>query len=187
MSMSNFLDATSGRHCYSRDAHLEMNIIDELKKSLNLKPHPNEGGYFVETYRSTDWIITSNGERSIATAIYYLLTPDSFSALHKLTGDEIFHFYAGDPVEMLMLFPNGSSQIVILGADVIGGMKPQHVVPGGVWQGSRLVQGGRYALLGATMSPGFAYDDYIHGNSAELIVQYPERAEIIQQLISQSS
>ena len=173
---------TSAWHCYSRDAHLEMNIIDELKKSLNLKPHPNEGGYFAETYRSTDWIITSNGERSIATAIYYLLTPDSFSALHKLTGDEIFHFYVGGPVEMLMLFPDGSGHTVVLGADVIGGMKPQHVVPGGVWQGSRLVQDGKYALLGATMSPGFAYDDYEHGNREELITQYPERAEIIRQL-----
>src|SRR5256714_10929729 len=138
----------SGWSCYSPDVHLEMNIIEELKKSLNLKPHPNEGGYFAETYRSTDWIITSNGERSIATAIYYLLTPDSFSALHKLTGDEIFHFYVGGPVEMLMLFPNGSSQIVILGADVLGGMKPQHVVPGGVWQGTRLLKDGTCVLRG---------------------------------------
>lgn len=159
-----------------------MHSIDELKKSLHLQPHPNEGGYFAETYRSTELIDAYDGQRSLATAIYYLLTPDSFSAMHKVAGDEIFHFYLGDPVEMLMLFPDGSSKIVILGTDVLTGMKPQHVVPGGVWQGSRLVKGGRYALLGTTMSPGFAYEDYTHGNREELIREYPEQTQMIQEL-----
>ena len=159
-----------------------MHIIDEIKKSLHLQPHPNEGGYFAETYRSTELIDAHGGQRSLATAIYYLLTPDSFSTMHKVTGDEIFHFYLGDPVEMLMLFPDGSSEIVILGTDVLAGMKPQHVVSGGVWQGSRLVKGGRYALLGTTMSPGFAYEDYTHGNREELTKKYPQRAQMIQEL-----
>lgn len=159
-----------------------MNTIEQLKKSLRLQPHPNEGGYFAETYRSLELIEAHGGQRSLATAIYYLLTADSFSAMHKVTGDEIFHFYAGDPVEMLMLFPDGSSEIVILGTDVLTGMKPQHVVPGGVWQGSRLVAGGRYALLGTTMSPGFAYEDYTHGDREELVRKYPKRAEMIQGL-----
>lgn len=159
-----------------------MDMIEQLKKSLHLQPHPNEGGYFAETYRSSELIDAHGEQRSLATAIYYLLTPDSFSAIHKVAGDEIFHFYMGDPVEMLMLFPDGSSEIVILGTDVLAGMKLQHVVPGGVWQGSRLVKGGRYALLGTTMSPGFAYEDYTHGNREELTREYPQRAQMIQEL-----
>ena len=159
-----------------------MDTIEQLKKTLFLQPHPNEGGYFAETYRSSELINAHSGRRSLATAIYYLITPDSFSAMHRVTGDEIFHFYLGDPVEMLMLFPDGSTQIVVLGTDVLAGMRPQHIVPGGVWQGSRLVKGGGYALLGTTMSPGFAYEDYTHGNPAELIKQFTERAEMIQEL-----
>ena len=161
-----------------------MDTIEQLKKFLHLQPHPNEGGYFAETYRSSELINAHGGQRSLATAIYYLLTPDSFSAMHKVTGDEIFHFYMGDPVEMLMLFPNGSSEIVILGADVLTGMKPQHVAPGGVWQGSRLMKGGRYALLGTTMSPGFAYEDYAHGDQEKLMEQYPTQVEMIRALSS---
>ena len=159
-----------------------MDKIEQLKKSLHLQPHPNEGGYFVETYRSAELINAHGGHRSLATAIYYLFTPDSFSAMHKVAGDEIFHFYLGDPVEMLMLFPDGSSKTVVMGTDVFAGMTPQHTVPGGVWQGSRLVKGGRYALLGTTMSPGFAYEDYTHGNAEELMKQYPERVEMIREL-----
>jgi uncharacterized protein len=157
-------------------------MIEELKARLGLQLHPNEGGYFAETYRSSVQISANGGERSLATAIYYLLTSTSVSAMHKLPGDEIFHFYLGDPVEMLMLFPDGSSKIVVLGPDVLNGMTLQHVVPGGVWQGSRLVEGGKYALLGTTMSPGFAFEDYVHGSREELVRRYPEKAEMIREL-----
>ena len=150
-----------------------------------MKPHPEEGGFFVETYRSAAGIEQAGypGKRSLCTAIYYMLTPASFSALHKVTGDEIFHFYAGDPVEMLQLFPDGSSDLVTLGQEPLGGMKFQHVVPGGVWQGSRLVKGGQYALLGTTMAPGFEFEDYTHGDMQHLLSAYPDRAELISQLM----
>ena len=100
------------------------------------------------------------GSRSIGTAIYYLITPSDFSALHRLPGTEVFHFYCGDPVVQLQLLPDGSSQTVYLGSRFVSGQRPQVVVRGHVWQGSRLVPGGSWALMGTTMSPGFDFADY---------------------------
>jgi uncharacterized protein len=150
-----------------------------------MKPLPEEGGYFVETYRSAAVVEREGyaGKRSLCTAIYYMLTPTSFSALHRVTGDEIFHFYAGDPVELLQLFPDGSSDLVTLGPEPLRGMKFQHVVAGGVWQGSRLLEGGQYALLGTTMAPGFEFEDFTKGELQNLISLYPDRAELISQLV----
>lgn len=156
--------------------------IEEIKSLLHLQPHPREGGFFAETYRSAQTCDTGAGGRSLATAIYYLLTSKSFSEMHRLPGDEIFHFYLGDPVEMLQLHPGGSSEIILLGADLASGMKLQHVVPGGIWQGSRLLTGGSFALLGTTMSPGFAYEDYESGKSGDLLRQWPQRKEMIRAL-----
>ena len=155
---------------------------------LGLKPLPEEGGFFAETYRSPENVDARGlmrgytGSRSLSTAIYYLLTPTSYSSLHKLPGDEMFHFYAGDPVELLELLPDGSARTVILGPDLRNGMKFQHVVPGGVWQGSRLVKGGEYALLGTTMAPGFDYADFVKGNRQELVAKYPAHARFVSEL-----
>ena len=115
----------------------------EIRKMLGLEPLPNEGGFFVETYRATrripDEALPSHpGDRSLATAIYYLITPQSFSAIHRVRSDEIFHFYMGDAVEMLQLAPDGSGRMVLLGTDLAAGERPQVVVPAGVWQGARL-------------------------------------------------
>lgn len=160
---------------------------DEVIALLQLQPHPVEGGYFRETYRSNDLlpqaVLPRNpGARSLATAIYYLLTPTAISALHRLPTDEIFHFYLGDPVQMLQLWPDGSSRQLILGSDVKTGHLPQTVVPGGVWQGSVLMQGGKFALLGATMAPGFDYADYVSGDRAELCRLWPEHEQMIRKL-----
>jgi uncharacterized protein len=153
----------------------------DLIQRLGLQKHPKEGGYFVETYRSA--VSQSfNGypaARSIATAIYYLITPDSFSAMHRLPGDEIFHHYLGDAVEMLLLHPTGEHEIVKLGKDLANGERPQVVVPGGTSQGSLLAPGGEFALLGCTMSPGFDYADYEHGQRAALTKEFPAAAERI--------
>ena len=156
-----------------------MITAEEIISSLHLKPHPEEGGYYVETYRSSESIPQNTlparyrGMRSYATAIYYLLTPDTFSALHRLQTDEIFHFYLGDPVEMLQLWPDGSGMILLLGTDILGGMQPQVVVPKGVWQGARLLSCGSFALLGTTVSPGFEFSDYETGERDLLIRSYP--------------
>lgn len=155
----------------------------QIIQLLGLEKHPKEGGYFRETYRSRETIdLPGPRTRSLATAIYYLITPDSFSALHRLPGDEMFHHYLGDAVEMLMLHPDGQGEIVRIGGDLAKGESPQVVVPGGTWQGSRLVAGGAFALLGCTMSPGFDYADYAHGRRDELMARFPAWADRIRQL-----
>jgi predicted cupin superfamily sugar epimerase len=157
----------------------------EIQQSLNLQPLPIEGGYFVETYRSKFALIQQSlpsgycGERSLSTAIYYMLTPDSFSAIHRLRGDEVYHFYLGDPVEMLVLKPDGRGETVVIGPDIGSGMRLQHVVPAGAWQGSRLAPGGKFALMGTTMSPGFDPADFEIGSRDELSARYPHYAALI--------
>ncbi len=152
---------------------------------LRLEPLPVEGGFFRETYRSR-WLVSAEylpegirGSRSIGTAIYYMITPETFSALHRLPTTEIFHFYLGSPVVMLQLLQDGGSRIITLGSDLASGHQPQVVVRGGVWQGSRLAPGGEFALLGTTMSPGFDSADYEHGNPDQLIAEYPSQAKMI--------
>jgi predicted cupin superfamily sugar epimerase len=161
---------------------------DRIKSLLGLEPLPLEGGYYAESYRSAHIIpaeTTSAGStspRSLATAIYYLLTPDTFSALHRLPADEVYHFYLGDPVEMLRLRPDGSSDVSRLGSNILSGMQLQMIVPAGVWQGSRLVEGGTFALLGTTMSPGFDPADYEAGDRDRLVERYPDRRRLIEAL-----
>jgi uncharacterized protein len=162
-----------------------MITVEQIKNLLNLKPHPAEGGYFTETYRSSEPIPEGalpnryQGIRSFGTAIYYLLTPDTFSAVHRLRSDEIFHFYLGDPVEMLQLWPDGSARVLILGSDILNGMKPQVVVPREIWQGARLLKDGKFALLGTTVSPGFEFEDYETGDRDELVKSYPKFSDLI--------
>ena len=168
-----------------------MLTVEEIRKWLKLQPHPAEGGYFVETYRS-EYLLAKDvlpagypGDRAVATAIYYLLTPDSFSAMHRLRGDEIFHFYLGDPVELLQINANGNGKVFVLGQDIVAGMHLQHVVPGGAWQGSRLRAGGKYALLGTTVAPGFDYQDFEIGERDELVAEFPQFAALIKSLTRQ--
>lgn len=159
----------------------------EIVDRLGLEPHPYEGGYYRETYRSPARFRPGDrfeGDRPVSTAIYFLLTPDTFSAMHRLPGDEIYHHYLGDPVEMLLLTPDGSSEVVHLASDLEAGT-PQRMVPGGVWQGSRLVEGGAFALLGTTMAPGFEFADFEAGSPA-LVEAFPEREEIITELLPPS-
>jgi predicted cupin superfamily sugar epimerase len=158
---------------------------EKLKSLLNLIPLSFEGGYYAETYRSADMIPLQclqsrySGPRSVCTAIYYLLEANTFSQLHRVASDEIFHFYLGDPIEMLQLWPDGSARHVLIGTDLERGMAPQVVVPHGVWQGARLVAGGKFALLGCTVGPGFEYADYESGSRNPLIEAYPEQRDMI--------
>jgi uncharacterized protein len=155
---------------------------DEIKALLNLKPHPVEGGFFRRTYTCAGQIELPRGVRPTGTAIYYLLEPGTFSEMHILDSDEIFHFYLGDPVEMLQLHPNGRCETYTLGPDLAAGQHVQLVVPAGVWQGTRLVGDGKVALLGCTVTPGFDFADYRSGSYAELAAKWPAEAARIKAL-----
>jgi predicted cupin superfamily sugar epimerase len=114
----------------------------EIIEKLKLIPMPDEGGYYRETYRSDipkvaagTFDIDSNLHRSISTAIFYFVVPESFSALHKVRSDEMFHFYSGDAVEMVQIDESGKESHYSIGNKIENGEVPQVVVPRGVWQG----------------------------------------------------
>ena len=154
----------------------------EIKALLNLQPHPIEGGYFRRTYTAAGSVELPRGIRAASTAIYYLLEPGTFSEMHVLDSDEMFHFYLGDPVEMLQLYPDGSSAVLTLGPDLGAGQHVQLVVPAGVWQGTRLIGDGKVALLGCTVTPGFDFADYRNASYDELVEKWPGEAERIRAL-----
>jgi hypothetical protein len=172
-----------------------MLTAETLIHHLGLQPLEAEGGHFRQTYRADETLPGSalppryGRDKPMATAIYYLLRdePDSFSALHRLPTDEIYHFYLGDPVEMLLLFPGRKGEVVVLGQDLEASQHLQLVVPRGVWQGSKLKTGGSYALMGTTMAPGFDSQDFEAGAREELIRDYPEQAGRIRALTRRDS
>ena len=158
---------------------------DEIKKLLNLDPHPVEGGFFRRTERFASSANVDLPRVAIAprsTAIYYLIEAGTFSELHLLDSDEIFHFYLGEPVEMLHLYPDGGSAVLALGPDLKAGQQVQTLVPAGVWQGMRLIGNGEFALFGCTVVPGFNYADYHNASYAELAARWPAQAELIRVL-----
>lgn len=158
---------------------------DAIRALLRLEAHPLEGGFFAETWRSAHGVDAGaldggvSAPRAVGTAIYYLLTPGTVSSMHRLRWDEVFHFYLGDPVEMLLLAPGAPGRLVTLGGDLAGGARPQVIVPAGVWQGSRLAPGGRVALLGTTMAPGFDPADFEIADPESLAGRWPDFAEAI--------
>lgn len=125
-------------------------VIDELK----LAPHP-EGGWYREVYRSADRVLRGEQSRSATTAIYYLLEQQQLSRWHVVDADEIWHFYAGAPLELVAYDPT-SRQLTrnVLWAPGAG-FTPIGVIPAGVWQAARSL--GEYSLVGCTVSPGFEF------------------------------
>jgi len=156
-----------------------------------MEPLVGEGGYYVESYRASEKIAQAGlparytGERDFSTAILYLLTDDTFSALHRLSSDEIYHFYLGDPVTMLQLRPEGTSEVIILGQDILNEQRVQVTVPKSCWQGCLLNEGGRFALMGTTVAPGFEFGDFELGCREELLEQYPKQRDLILKLTRQ--
>lgn len=151
---------------------------EQLIQLWRLRKMPQEDVLFTPTYESP-----GRGEdgKPLCTAMVAMFTPEpgSFSDLHRLPTDEIWHFYLGDPVELLLLHPGGGDELVILGADVLAGQRIQTTVPSNTWMGARLRPGGEYGVYGNTMAPGFVPSDFEPGDRAELTARWPHRAELI--------
>lgn len=155
--------------------------VKALIEHYNFQPLPIEGTLFVSTYRSPQEY--ENG-KPVGTAMIgmYCDEPRSISLFHKLKYDEVWHFYGGDPLRLVLLYPDGSSHDVILGSDHLKGQLVQFVIPAGVWQAGHMLKGGRYALFGCTVAPGFTGDIFEGGRRTDLLAMYPDRADDINKL-----
>ncbi|MGZ3884838.1 MAG: cupin domain-containing protein [Bacteroidia bacterium] len=159
-----------------------MNISDYINR-LNLQPHP-EGGYYRETYRSAGSIDVPgfSGKRHASTGIYFLLEENNFSAFHRIKSDELWHFYAGDALEVIELNLKGELKLTELGSDLKSGQQFQYMVPAGTWFGSRVKAGGAFSLVGCTVAPGFDFADFEMAKRDELLKQYPQHKKIVEAL-----
>jgi len=159
-------------------------FTQQLIEFYQLLPHP-EGGYYKETYRSSELIPTNSlpdrfmGNRNFSTAIYFLLEADSFSAFHRIKSDECWHFYSGDAVDIHVLHNNGNYEFIKLGSNIEMGEQFQAIVPAGAWFASKT--NGIYSLVGCTVSPGFDFADFELAKAAELAEKFPNQFELIQQ------
>ncbi|MEL6132995.1 MAG: cupin domain-containing protein [Bacteroidota bacterium] len=157
-------------------------------EKLGLQAHP-EGGYFAETYRS-DLLLSSSalpdnyqGSRTAATAIYFLITGEAFSALHKVASDEGWHFYTGSsPIYLTMISPEGELTSVVLGPDAENGQRFQYVVPAHHWFAAEVKEIDDFALVGCTVAPGFDFADFELGKRADLIESFPQHQQFIERL-----
>jgi predicted cupin superfamily sugar epimerase len=163
----------------------------ELAATLGLAPHP-EGGFFRETYRAAETVITPRGERAASTAILFLITAAAISHLHRLSSDELWVFQGGLPLELVTLSPSGELEVQMLG-DPTGAAReadgavatPQALVPAGSWQGARLAgalhlpASRAWALVSCIVSPGFEYEDFELGGRDALLAAFPGHAEIV--------
>ncbi|AFY62318.1 cupin domain-containing protein [Synechococcus sp. PCC 6312] len=152
---------------------------------LGLEPHP-EGGYFRETYRATGIIPGqalppnfAGGDRNYGTAIYFLLQSGQFSALHRIQADEVWHFYAGSGLTVVVISPEGERTDLHLGADIDQGQQFQAWVPAGAWFGAYVNEPESYSLVGCTVAPGFDFRDFEMGERNKLLAAFPHHQDLI--------
>jgi len=157
----------------------------QIIELFEMKPLIPEGGYIKEFHFSEIILDKARlpsfytSSKPICGTILYLITRDSFSRMHRLPTDEIYHFYLGDPAEQLQLLKDGAGRLVRLGQDIMSGEKIQSVAPADCWHGTRLIPGGEFALMGTTMAPAYTDGDYQDGVREELIGRYPAFANAI--------
>lgn len=162
-------------------------IIQAYIDKLDLQLHP-EGGFYRETYRSVQLVdVDLRGEgsllsRNVCTGIHFLLEQGNFSAFHKIGSDEMWHFYAGQALEIIEIREAGELRCTRLGANFMGGDLHQYVVPAHTWFACRVAEGGHFSLVGCTVAPGFHFDDFHLADSEHLIARYPQHQEIIRDL-----
>lgn len=151
---------------------------------LGLQPHP-EGGFYRETYRSGESYPAKalparyGGDRAVSTAIYFLLTGETFSSFHRLKSDEFWHYYLGDATDLHLIHPDGRHEHVVVGADLAAGQTPQAMIPRGAWFAARVRNPAGHILLGCTVAPGFDFADFELADRAGLVRQFPQHAELI--------
>lgn len=164
-----------------------MLIAQQLIKQYCLQPHP-EGGWFKETYKSTEIISASalperfGAPRVFSTAIYFLLEQGNFSAFHRIKSDECWHFYTGDPLDVYVLQQDGNLEIVHLGNNISKGLMFQYVVPADCWFASRPAPGSSFCFAGCTVAPGFDFADFELADASALASLYPMHQSIIKTL-----
>jgi len=156
---------------------------EAIVRALELSPHP-EGGFYRETFRSMmtlHGLPHVGGTRAASTAIYYLLPAGAFSALHRVSSDEVWHHYDGDPLELHTIDRTGLHAVVRLGRNLLAGERPQHIVAAGVWQAAIPV-GERYSLCGCTVAPGFDFLDFEMPPRRQLLEEFPLISSIVEKL-----
>jgi predicted cupin superfamily sugar epimerase len=167
---------------------ISLTVNDEARQiisKLGMNPLPQEGGFFVPAWTSPE---RGPGGRALASAILFLITEADFSALHRLKTDEIWHFHAGDPAELVRLGPGaGFSRVTVLGPDVAGGHAGLAVVPAGEWQGARILQpqaegAHGWTLFGCTVAPAWDERDFELGSREALIAEFPAQTDLIRAL-----
>lgn len=158
--------------------------VDEIKRILNLKPHPT-CGFVRESYRSQLQIPADalpaeyGGPRRGGSVLYFLVTRDAPIRLHRIRSDQMYHHYLGDPLEVLLLYADGRGDMRCVGSDLEAGMQPQLAIPGGTFHVSRLRAGGAYALLGTSEWPGVEPPDVEVGDAQALMSAFPAMREQI--------
>ncbi|MET3575324.1 cupin domain-containing protein [Bhargavaea ullalensis] len=147
-------------------------------RTLGLEPHP-EGGHYAGTFAGTP---DEEGGAHLYTSIYFLLESGDCSRLHRLKSDELWYFHDGGPLDIHMIFPDGSCRRERLGLGIECGEKPQVLVPAGTIFGSEPAAGSEFSLVGCMVAPGFDFADFELFTQNELLVDYPQHEELIRQL-----
>jgi predicted cupin superfamily sugar epimerase len=159
----------------------------EYIKTLELQPHP-EGGYYRQTYASDERLSAVllperfTGDRFVSTAIYFFLEGKDYSAFHRIKSDELWHFYTGAGLHIYVIHPDGRGEVLLLGNDVASGYRFQQVVKAGCWFASRPATENSFSLVGCTVAPGFDFADFEMAKEGELLKQYPQHQQWIQEL-----
>ncbi|MEZ0609709.1 cupin domain-containing protein [Fibrella sp. WM1] len=160
-------------------------------QAFAMLPHP-EGGFYAETYRATEQIAQAalptrfSGDRPFSTAIYFLLENQHRSTLHQIQSDEVWHFYAGGPLNVYVIEPtSGTLSVIQLGNRPDRGEVFQAVVPAGSWFGSKPVgepDAPPFSLVGCTVAPGFDFADFVIAEPTAMLAQFPQHSEVIELL-----
>ncbi len=154
---------------------------------LQLLPHP-EGGYYKETYRSSEKINSSalpgrfNADRNFSTAIFYLLEQQDYSAFHKIKSDECWHYYAGDTLLIHVLYNNGNYACIKLGSEIDKHEVLQFVVPANTWFAAECAEKSLFVLTGCTVAPGFDFADFDIADKQSLLNEFPLYQHLINRL-----